>query len=291
MIIPIFKAGFALGAAALAYSWGYEVRNYQLKKYQIKLLPEGHREIKILHLSDLHLSPWQKKLPTWLDQLEVDPDLVVITGDVWSSADSFSNLITALDKYFKVPGFFIPGSNDYYAPKFKNPVNYLKKDSGERHKGRELPWKDLKNFFELAGWQWLSNQSSEIQINDTKIDVRGVDDAHYDFDDLTTVSHPKSKTADLLLALTHAPYLRVLDTYTQINADLILAGHTHGGQICLPIYGTIITNCDLPRELARGLNRYQDKTWLHVSAGLGTAPFTRVRFFCKPEASLITLTS
>ena len=291
MIIPIFKAGFALGAAALAYSWGYEVRNYQLKKYQIKLLPEGHREIKILHLSDLHLSPWQKKLPTWLDQLEVDPDLVVITGDVWSSADSFSNLITALDKYFKVPGFFIPGSNDYYAPKFKNPVNYLKKDSGERHKGRELPWKDLKNFFELAGWQWLSNQSSEIQINDTKIDVRGVDDAHYDFDDLTTVSHPKSKTADLLLALTHAPYLRVLDTYTQINADLILAGHTHGGQICLPIYGTIITNCDLPRELARGLNRYQEKTWLHVSAGLGTAPFTRVRFFCKPEASLITLTS
>jgi len=291
MIAPVLKAGFTLGAAALAYSWGYEVRNYQLKKYQIKLLPEGHREIKILHLSDLHLSPWQKKLAAWIDQLEVEPDLVVITGDVWSSSDSFSNLITALDKYFKIPGFFVPGSNDYYAPKFKNPANYLKKDSGERHKGRELPWKDLKNFFELAGWQWLSNQTTEIQIKDTKIDVRGVNDAHYEFDDLTTVSHPKSNNADLLLGLTHAPYLRVLDTYADINADLILAGHTHGGQICLPIYGTIITNCDLPRELARGLNRYQDKTWLHVSAGLGTAPFTRVRFFCKPEASLITLTS
>jgi predicted MPP superfamily phosphohydrolase len=291
MIAPVLKAGFTLGAAALAYSWGYEVRNYQLKKYQIKLLPEGHRELKILHLSDLHLSPWQKKLAAWIDQLEVEPDLVVITGDVWSSADSFSNLITALDKYFKIPGFFVPGSNDYYAPKFKNPANYLKKDSGERHKGRELPWKDLKNFFELAGWQWLSNQATEIQIKDTKIDVRGVNDAHYEFDDLTTVSHPKSNTADLLLGLTHAPYLRVLDTYADINADLILAGHTHGGQICLPIYGTIITNCDLPRELARGLNRYQDKTWLHVSAGLGTAPFTRIRFFCKPEASLITLTS
>jgi len=291
MIAPVLKAGFTLGAAALAYSWGYEVRNYQLKKYQIKLLPEGHRELKILHLSDLHLSPWQKKLAAWIDQLEVEPDLVVITGDVWSSADSFSNLITALDKYFKIPGFFVPGSNDYYAPKFKNPANYLKKDSGERHKGRELPWKDLKNFFELAGWQWLSNQATEIQIKDTKIDVRGVNDAHYEFDDLTTVSHPKSNYADLLLGLTHAPYLRVLDTYADINADLILAGHTHGGQICLPIYGTIITNCDLPRELARGLNLYQDKTWLHVSAGLGTAPFTRVRFFCKPEASLITLTS
>ena len=83
----------------------------------------------------------------------------------------------------------------------------------------------------------------------------------------------------------------MLDTYSNIEADLILAGHTHGGQICLPIYGTLVTNCDLPAELAKGLHNYKNKSWLHVSAGLGTAPFTRVRFFCKPEASLITLTS
>lgn len=291
MILPIVKTAFTLGAAALAYSWGYEVRNYKLKKYEIKLLPSSHRNINILHLSDLHLSPWQKKLPNWLNQLPVEPDLVVVTGDVWSSADSFNNVIKSLDKYFKVPGFFVPGSNDYYAPKLKNPINYLKKDDGIRHKGRELPWNDLKNLIELAGWTWLSNKSTEIKINDTAFDVRGVDDAHYEFDDLSTVNHQKSATADLLLGLTHAPYLRVLDTYADLNADLILAGHTHGGQIGLPFYGAIITNCDLPRELAKGLNRYKDKTWLHVSAGLGTSPFTRVRFFCQPEASLITLTS
>ena len=291
MIAPLLKTAFTLSAAALAYAWGYEVRSYQLRKYQVKLLPTNHRPIQILHLSDLHLSPWQKKLPAWLNQLEVDPDLVIITGDVWSSQNSIPNVITALEKYFEKPGFFVPGSNDYYAPKLKNPAKYLLKDDGKRHKGKELPWKDLKNLFELAGWQWLSNKSTEIQIKDTKFDVRGVDDAHYDLDDLNTVNHPKSNDADLLLGLTHAPYLRVLDTYSNIEADLILAGHTHGGQICLPIYGTLVTNCDLPAELAKGLHSYKNKSWLHVSAGLGTAPFTRVRFFCKPEASLITLTS
>ena len=291
MIAPLLKTAFTLSAAALAYAWGYEVRSYQLRKYQVKLLPTNHRPIQILHLSDLHLSPWQKKLPAWLNQLEVDPDLVIITGDVWSSQNSIPNVITALEKYFEKPGFFVPGSNDYYEPKLKNPAKYLLKDDGKRHKGKELPWKDLKNLFELAGWQWLSNKSTEIQIKDTKFDVRGVDDAHYDLDDLNTVNHPKSNDADLLLGLTHAPYLRVLDTYSNIDADLILAGHTHGGQICLPIYGTLVTNCDLPAELAKGLHSYNNKSWLHVSAGLGTAPFTRVRFFCKPEASLITLTS
>lgn len=290
MIGPLIKTGFTLTAAALAYGWGYEVRNYQLRNYKIKLLPEGHRDIKILHLSDLHLSPWQKSLPKWLSELPVDPDLVVLTGDVWSNQNSMSTVIKALDKYLKKPGFFIPGSNDYYAPKLKNPAKYLLKDDGKRHKGKELPWQDLKNLVELAGWQWLNNKSTHIQINDTNLDVRGVDDAHYNFDDLSTVDHEKSSTADLLLGLTHAPYLRVLNTYVNIKADLMLAGHTHGGQICLPYFGTLVTNCDLPRELAKGLNRYQD-TWLHVSAGLGTAPFTRVRFFCQPEASLITLTN
>lgn len=291
MIAPLLKTGITLAAGALAYGWGYEVRNYQLRKYQVKLLPVNHQPIQILHLSDLHLSPWQKKLPTWLAQLEIDPDLVVLTGDVWSNQNSMATVIKALDKYLQKPGFFIPGSNDYFAPKLKNPAKYLFKDDGKRHKGKELPWKDLKNLVELAGWEWLNNKSTQIKIKDTLFDVRGVDDAHYEFDDLTKVSQAKSANADLLLGLTHAPYLRVLDTYTDLGADLILAGHTHGGQICLPIYGTLVTNCDLPTELAKGLHKYKNNTWLHVSAGLGTAPFTRVRLFCKPEASVITLTS
>ena len=72
------------------------------------------------------------------------------------------------------------------------------------------------------------------------------------------------------------------------RADLILAGHTHGGQICLPGIGTLVTNCDLPRSQARGLSTWGESE-LHVSAGLGTNPYTPIRLACRPEATLLTI--
>ena len=94
------------------------------------------------------------------------------------------------------------------------------------------------------------------------------------------------------------------------GVDLILAGHTHGGQLCLPGYGALVTNCDLDRRRAKGMSRWwpgagstgpeggaapssdapPDAAWLHVSAGLGTSPYAPVRFACRPEATLLTLT-
>jgi predicted MPP superfamily phosphohydrolase len=98
----------------------------------------------------------------------------------------------------------------------------------------------------------------------------------------------------LVVGVTHAPYCHVLDGFVADGATLLLAGHTHGGQICLPNGRPIVTNCDLPQELARGLHRYPEgaegKSWLHVSAGLGTSPYSPVRIFCRPEATLLELT-
>jgi predicted MPP superfamily phosphohydrolase len=76
---------------------------------------------------------------------------------------------------------------------------------------------------------------------------------------------------------------------------LILAGHTHGGQLCVPGFGALVTNCDLPPRQAKGLSvhRADDgsgaRSLLHVSAGLGTSPYAPVRFACPPEATLLTL--
>ena len=71
--------------------------------------------------------------------------------------------------------------------------------------------------------------------------------------------------------------------------DLVLAGHTHGGQLRLPIYGAIVTNCGIDRSRARGASRWGSHMRLNVSAGLGTSPFAPARFCCPPEASLLTL--
>jgi len=75
---------------------------------------------------------------------------------------------------------------------------------------------------------------------------------------------------------------------TADGADLVLAGHTHGGQLRVPGFGALVTNCDLDRRRARGLSTYEGSV-LHVSAGLGTSPYAPIRFACPPEATLLTL--
>ncbi|MGH3425921.1 MAG: metallophosphoesterase, partial [Nocardioidaceae bacterium] len=84
------------------------------------------------------------------------------------------------------------------------------------------------------------------------------------------------------------------DAWNAAGYPLVFAGHTHGGQLCVPGFGALVTNCDVGRARAKGLHRHRvdghDPTWLHVSAGLGTSPYAPVRFACRPEATLATLT-
>jgi predicted MPP superfamily phosphohydrolase len=94
----------------------------------------------------------------------------------------------------------------------------------------------------------------------------------------------------------------VLDRFAADGFDLLLAGHTHGGQVCLPWFGAMVTNCGIERSRVSGLHRHPaeaagsaaggaaaERPWLHVSAGLGTSPWAPVRFSCRPEATLLTL--
>jgi len=132
-------------------------------------------------------------------------------------------------------------------------------------------------------------KDATMKIDGREVDVRGVDDPHISRDRYEEVAGPFDVQADLRLGITHAPYLRVLDGMSQDGAQLILAGHTHGGQLCVPGVGALVTNCDLPRQQAKGVSAYDGST-LHVSAGLGNSPYAPVRFACRPEASLLTLT-
>jgi predicted MPP superfamily phosphohydrolase len=81
----------------------------------------------------------------------------------------------------------------------------------------------------------------------------------------------------------------VIDAFVDDGFRLVVSGHTHGGQLRVPGYGALVTNCGLDRTRARGLSRWRDGAWLHVSAGLGTSPYAPVRFACPPEATLLTL--
>ena len=295
--------GVGLGAAAglgtLTYSAGIEVRNFVVRRASVALLPPGHRPLKVLHVSDLHLTPSQGMKRRWLASLaDLEPDLVVNTGDNISHPDSVEPLLAGFDRLLDVPGVFVFGSNDYFAPKLRNPIWYLFPDDGKRTTHTpKLPWQDLRAAFEERGWTDLSNTRGRLTVGDTSIAFVGVDDPHLSYDDLPSVAGPAPDDVDVRVGVAHAPYLRVLDQYARDGYDLTFAGHTHGGQVCLPIKGAIVTNCDLEPARAKGLHRHPvdsrpgdpDSSWLHVSAGAGTSPYAPVRLCCRPEATLLTL--
>ncbi|MFT4289057.1 metallophosphoesterase [Nocardioides sp.] len=292
-------------AAGLAGYAAWEARQYTLRQLSVPVLPEGAAPVRMLHLSDIHLLPTQRRKVEWLSGLSVlRPDLVVNTGDNLSHPDSVPVLLDALGPLLDVPGVFVLGSNDYFAPSLRNPLRYLLPDDGRRATGNaRLPWEDLVGSFTKAGWLDLTNALGSLRIRDLAVGFAGVDDPHLGYDRLASVAGPADPDADLRLGITHAPYLRVLDQFAADGYDAIIAGHTHGGQVCLPRYGiwgpgrALTTNCDLEPARARGLHRHPadsqpgepGSSWLHVSAGLGANPYTRFRVACRPEATLLTL--
>ena len=277
-----------LGAGVLAYSLA-EARSYRLRSIVVPVLEPGSEPLLVLHLSDLHMTPRQTAKAGWIRALvDLEPDLVVATGDFLSHPDAVYPLVEALGPLLDVPGAFVLGSNDYYAPKFGNPLAYLLHPTNHDRGEPNLPWAELKGALSAGGWIDLSNRRDHIKVDGRLIDVRGVDDPHIKRDHYEPIAGPFDPLADLALGVTHAPYLRVLDAMADDGAQLIMAGHTHGGQVAIPGYGALVTNCDLDPARVKGLSHHRNSL-LHVSAGLGTNPMTPVRFACPPEATLLTL--
>jgi uncharacterized protein len=285
----------AAGAACVAYAAAVEVRWFALRRVTVPVLPAGTAPLKVLHLSDLHLMPNHEKKIRWVNELAgLEPDLIVNTGDNISHPDSVLPLLRAYGALLDVPGVFVFGSNDYWKPHFKNPAKYLLPAHKQRHKphGPDLPYEEMRDSFTSAGWVDLNNARSSLKVNGLRLDFAGTDDPHIKRDRYDEVAGEVDPTADLSIGVTHAPYQRVLNGFVGDGYPLVLAGHTHGGQLAVPLYGALVTNCDLDTSRVKGLS-----TWgyegrqaaLHVSAGLGTSPYAPVRFACRPEATLITL--
>jgi predicted MPP superfamily phosphohydrolase len=285
----------AVGAACVAYAAAVEVRWFTLRQVTVPVLPVGAPPLKVLHLSDLHLMPTQEKKIRWVNDLaRLEPDLIVNTGDNISHPDSVLPLLRAYGALLDVPGVFVFGSNDYWKPHFKNPAKYLLPANKQRHKphGPDLPYEEMRSSFTAAGWVDLNNERSTLKVNGLRLDFAGTDDPHIRRDRYADVAGEVDPTADLSIGVTHAPYQRVLNGFVGDGYPLVLAGHTHGGQLAVPFYGALVTNCDLDASRVKGLTTwgYQGRqAALHVSAGLGTSPYAPVRFACRPEATLITL--
>jgi len=277
------------GAATVAYAAGVERLRWTLREATLPVLAPGARPLRVLHVSDLHLTPRQRSKQRWVGQLAaLEPDLVVNTGDNLAHPRAVPAVVAALGPLLERPGLFVFGSNDYFGPTPKNPARYLAKNARRSH-GEPLPWRDLRAALVERGWHDATHARIGLTVGGVALAAAGVDDPHLGLDRYDRVAGRPDDDAALRLGLTHSPEPRVLDRFAADGYDLVLAGHTHGGQLRLPGVGALVTNCGLDRSRARGASRWGAHTWLHVSAGLGTSPFAPVRFACPPEASLLTL--
>lgn len=288
----------AAGLGALFYAAVIERNWFTLREESVNILPPGQESLRILHISDIHMGPNQSAKTKWLQELaSLEPDLVVNTGDNIGHKLGLDPLLAALGPLLRFPGVFVPGSNDYYAPTFKNPAGYLfRRSTGSNNRSpASLPTERMHRAFGTAGWVNLANRGQSMVFDRMRMDFSGVDDPHLGRDEYAGFpngSISQQGAPHVRIGVAHSPYQRVLDSFTAGGAQLILAGHTHGGQLRVPGYGALVSNSDLPTWRARGLTRWHEgdhSAWLNVSAGIGTSPYAPVRFACRPEAVLITL--
>jgi uncharacterized protein len=280
----------AAGAACVGYGILVERDWYRLRRQRVEALEPGQPPLTVLHLSDLHLTAADRRRIAFLERLAAEPvDLVVLTGDMLGGPGGLDPVLEALGRFRpRLGAVAVLGSNDYWAPRFRNPLSYFIGPSSRRHRssGRN-PWRELVEGLEGRGWTVLSNRRGRLG----DVELAGMDDPHIRHDDPGVAVPPDGELPPRLrVGVVHSPYRRALDAFERNGYGLLLAGHTHGGQVRLPGVGALVTNCDLPRDRVRGLSRW-GASWLHVSAGLGTSRYAPFRFACRPEASLLTVVS
>jgi predicted MPP superfamily phosphohydrolase len=297
----------AVGAVGVAAAiWGIAIERYlfTVRFHEVALLPPGSAPLRVLHLSDAHMAPWQHRKQRWMAALaDLEPDLIVNTGDNIGHEHGLRGLRAAFDPLRGIPGAFVHGSNDHIAPSPRNPFKYF---LGPSKSGTEQAWEPLDTqaldgyLADELGWIDLNNAVGTLEVAGRRLDAFGVSDAHRGWDRLEVLPDLIQQlrgqdTTVPMIGVTHAPYRRVLDEFVDLGADAIFAGHTHGGQVRIPgSPAALVANCDIPLRQARGLSqwtRLDRSVPLNVSAGLGHSIYAPVRFGCRPEASLITLTA
>ena len=215
---------------------------------------------------------------------------MINTGDTSSDPDGIPAIMKALGPLFDFPGAFVPGNNDYYVPRPKNPMRYFLPDKvGSLERRLHMPWPELAAEMAGRGWLDLTHVRTSVDVAAVSVALAGTDDPHLRKARYAKIAGPADASAAVRLGVIHSPEPALLGAFASDGYDLVLAGHTHGGQIRVPFGPAIVTNSGIDVHRARWLHRWDSRMWFNVCAGLGTNPYMPVRIACRPEAVLLTL--
>ncbi|HSL11337.1 MAG TPA: metallophosphoesterase [Actinomycetota bacterium] len=282
LIVAVVVGG---GLLCVLYGVFVERRWFRLRRYRLAILPtEGGRTITLLHLSDLHFVRNDADKARFLASLP-ETDVTVVTGDFLAEPEAVETAVEAVRATRgRLASWFVLGSNDYFTPR---PLNYAAYFRGRRRRRSAALGRphDLVRLLIADGWEDLTNSRREGALDGLPIELLGLDDAHIRWHDYRPA--PRRAPERFGIAVMHSP-----DSAPEAAAlgyELVVAGHTHGGQVRLPLIGALVTNSSMPRRLVSGLIQMGSAT-LHTSPGLGTSKFAPFRFLCRPEATVLELT-
>jgi uncharacterized protein len=289
----VARAAAAVGAAGVGtafYASVIERNAVVVRHIEVPVLDAGSSPLRVLHVSDLHITAAQHRKQEWIRRLaRLRPDLVINTGDTLSAEDAIPAVLHALEPLAEFPAVFVPGNNDYYVPMPKLPTKYFSPASGPAQDAKRLPWPELAAAMTAQGWTDLTHVRTSLEVDGRQVALAGTDDPYLRRARYELIAGPADADAVVRLGVMHAPEPFLLRSFAGDGYDLVLAGHTHGGQVRVPFGPAIVTNCGIDRARARWLHAWDEHMYFHVSAGLGTNPYTPVRFCCRPEATLLTL--
>ncbi len=275
------KAVILGGAAFGALVSGAAVEGFLREPFQLDVqrlsmvlpsLPVEFDGLKVAQLSDLHIHSVSRAYRLVIDVIRREhPNLVVITGDLVDRPEETSACILFLRQVRKaagVPVVVVPGNWDHRAFPTKQSI---------------AAWH--QRLQEETGVRVLANQNAVLHRHGSRIWLVGTDDPYFGHADLDASFRGVPDTA-FALVLTHAP--EAFEELAQRPAaKVVLAGHTHGGQVRLPFIGAVRVPSRYGTRFARGLFKMGD-TFFYINAGIGMSHLP-IRFLCRPELTFITL--
>ncbi|MEA1937260.1 MAG: metallophosphoesterase [Patescibacteria group bacterium] len=256
------------------YSFIFEPNNIQIEKINIEIenLPESFNNTKIVHLTDFHSYNFGEREKKVLEILEdINPDFVFITGDFidhkTKDISSCQEFWSELGNRYQGKVYSVLGNHEYW-------IDHIDANS-------------IKRLLEKSGIVVLSNENEKIFQDNEYIYLLGVNDPHTGNDDLGVAAADTEKDIPKIL-LAHSPdIVNDLENLEKEKIDLILAGHTHGGQFVIPFIQPYWTPTKNHGKYASGLFKIGN-AYLYVNRGIGMAVLP-IRFNCPPEIAVIEL--
>lgn len=269
-----------LAGSVIFYGSFIEPQIITVNQQNITLSKNSNKNFTIALISDIHTGPYKKSgYVKRISQkiISLNPDLILIAGDhiFGSNPEQEVQYLTPLKKMaVKIPTYAVSGNHEYNVGEYDE-FGYFADSS-----------QTVKNFYRSIGVNYLENDTTLIHKNNNAFWLLGIDDVHAGNDNLqhalklTDNKYPK-------IVLVHNPDLILKEKLSDIS--LIMTGHTHGGQIRLPIMGPVPKiPTQLGRQYDEGLFSLINGTQLFITSGIGESG-TRARLFNPPEIALLKI--